>query len=118
MEKHLLAHHLVHFGQAQGTPFTTPPLSNLVDFTGESDFCQKLREHWDRDHPQLAFSHPDYDVFLNFIAGMRILACNRKFIFWSFYVFLCFAGETCNSLFSVEVLLTFLPLSASCDTIL
>eukprot|EP00978_Attheya_sp_CCMP212_P038720 scaffold194729_cov26-Attheya_sp.AAC.1 len=43
MEKHLLAHHLVHFGQAEGTPFTTPPLSNLVDFTGKSDFCQKFR---------------------------------------------------------------------------
>jgi hypothetical protein len=69
--------------------------------------------HWDRDHPQLAFSHPDYDVFLNFIAGMIILACNCKFIFWSSYVFLCITGETRNSLFSVELLLTFLPLSAS-----
>ena len=43
MEEHLLAHHLVHFGQAEGTPFTVPPLSNLADFTGESEFCEEFR---------------------------------------------------------------------------
>jgi len=38
MEDHLLEHGRKHFQQAHGTPFTQPPLSQLLDFSSITPF--------------------------------------------------------------------------------
>jgi len=42
MEYYLLLRNRLHFGQAQGTPFTEPPLSNNLDWGGTSPTAQAL----------------------------------------------------------------------------
>eukprot|EP00978_Attheya_sp_CCMP212_P032183 scaffold124289_cov63-Attheya_sp.AAC.1 len=44
MNAALLPHHQKHFGQAHGTTFTIPPLSDMFDYTTESNFCKQFRK--------------------------------------------------------------------------
>ena len=41
--KALLAQNQQHFGQVEGTPFTTDPLSPLFGFTAEEDFVKNMK---------------------------------------------------------------------------
>jgi hypothetical protein len=40
--KHLMARNRHHFGQAQGTPFTVPPLSDQLQFEGNTDIAESI----------------------------------------------------------------------------
>ncbi len=44
MEEHLLEHGHLHFRTAHGTPFTQPPLSQLLDFSGLTPFGDLIFE--------------------------------------------------------------------------
>jgi len=44
MEHHLLECSHAHFKQAQGTPFTIPPLSNLLGFDGLTPFGEQVTQ--------------------------------------------------------------------------
>eukprot|EP00957_Ditylum_brightwellii_P189521 14425748-Ditylum_brightwellii.AAC.1 len=44
INKHLLAHHQRHFGQATNTPFTIAPLKDLVGYMAEGPLAQDLKK--------------------------------------------------------------------------
>eukprot|EP00957_Ditylum_brightwellii_P093467 7118272-Ditylum_brightwellii.AAC.1 len=44
MNRALLAHHRLHFGQAQSTPFTVSPLKELIGYTAEGPLAKQLKE--------------------------------------------------------------------------
>jgi len=50
MEQHLLQHSQEHFSQAHGTPFTQPPLTDLLNFDGVTPFGDTILQagpfHW------------------------------------------------------------------------
>jgi hypothetical protein len=43
----------MHFGQAHGTPFTVPPLSNLLGFSGEGEHAEDILTRGSCDYPDL-----------------------------------------------------------------
>eukprot|EP00957_Ditylum_brightwellii_P160645 12229764-Ditylum_brightwellii.AAC.1 len=40
----LLAHHMLHFGQAQSTPFTVAPLKELIGYMATRPLAKQLKE--------------------------------------------------------------------------
>jgi hypothetical protein len=53
--EHLQKRNRQHFGQAHGTPFTIPPLSEVLSFTGEGQVANDILSGvW--DHPELSES--------------------------------------------------------------
>ena len=50
---HLQNRNRMHFGQAHGTPFTVPPLSNLLGFSGEGEHAEDILTRGSCDYPDL-----------------------------------------------------------------
>eukprot|EP00957_Ditylum_brightwellii_P123497 9415608-Ditylum_brightwellii.AAC.1 len=42
MDKHLQTHHRHQFKQAEGTPFTVPPISKIIDFNESTAFFNQM----------------------------------------------------------------------------
>ncbi len=62
MESILLEHHSTHFSQAQGTPFTTPPLTTQFQHIHDSTPPEDCNTFPSQDMPK---PHPDVQTFLD-----------------------------------------------------